>query len=88
MGQLGIIDRLKTRATRAVEGIVTSEKGAAAITGAMRRMQDGRRALDEKATEVISALGLATKADAERVSRRIGKLRKRLQALLDEVEQS
>jgi polyhydroxyalkanoate synthesis regulator phasin len=77
------MNRVKARAARAVEGIVSSERGAAAVAAAVQRVQNGRRTLEEKSTEVISALGLATKADIERLSRKIGKLRKELQALVD-----
>ncbi len=86
MARSDIIGKVRARAAKAVEGIVSSERGAAALSEAMRRMQKGRQVFDEKATEVASSLGIATKADVERVGRKIGKLRKTVQSLLDELD--
>ena len=79
-----IISKMQAHATKAVETVVMSEKGAAVIAGAMRRVQDGRNKIDEQAIRMISALGLATKADIERVGDKVRKLRKQVQALLDD----
>ncbi|MEL6545430.1 MAG: hypothetical protein AAFQ82_12440 [Myxococcota bacterium] len=40
--------------------------------------------MDESTARVLDALGLATRDDLDAVSRRIGRLRKRLQRLIDE----
>lgn len=77
-----LIHRVKAHAAKAVEGIVATETGSAAVAEALRRMQQGR----DKAGEVVGALGLATRTDVERLSRKIGKLRKQLQAMLDDLE--
>jgi len=78
-----LLGKVKARVQKAAEDIVASERGSAAIGEAMRRVQQGRKVLDEKASEVVSALGIATKADVERVARKIGKLRKQVQELID-----
>lgn len=79
-----IISKMQAQAAKAVETVVMSEKGAAALAGAMRRVQDGRSKIDEQATRMIAALGVATKADVERVGDKVRKLRKQVQALLDD----
>ena len=78
-----IFEKLKARAVQTVGDIVATERGGAALTAAMRGMQQSRRVFDEKASKLIAAMGLATKADIERVSLKLGKLRKRLQSLTD-----
>jgi polyhydroxyalkanoate synthesis regulator phasin len=81
-----LFGKMKARVQKAAEDIVSSERGSAAVAEAMRRVQLGRRVIDEKATEAVSALGIATKADVERVARKIGKLRKQVQALIEAAE--
>ncbi len=81
-----LFGKVKARVQKAAEDIVSSERGSAAVAEAMRRVQLGRKVIDEKATEVVSSLGIATKADVERVARKIGKLRKQVQALIDAAE--
>lgn len=73
------------RAAREVRnrtGIGGNEAVGAAIKGA----QSGRKVMDESTARVLDALGLATREDVEVLAQRIGKLRKRLQRLLDELE--
>jgi hypothetical protein len=78
-----LFDSVKQRAKEAAQEFVSSERGAAAMAEAVRRMQGSRRV----STELVKALGLATQEDVERVSRKIGRLRKRLQAIADDLEQ-
>lgn len=86
MARSELFGKVKARVQKAAEDIVASERGSAAVAEAMRRVQLGRKAIDEKATDVVSALGIATKADVERVAKKIGKLRKQVQALIDAAE--
>jgi polyhydroxyalkanoate synthesis regulator phasin len=79
-----IISKVKARAAKAVEAVAQSEQGAAAIAGALRRVQDGRTKLEEHSTRLLSTLGLATKADVESLDRKVSKLCRQVQALLDQ----
>ena len=65
---------------------VASEDRADALGAAVRGVQKGRQVLDENSGRVLGALGLATQEDLERLNRRLGRLRKRLRALLDNLE--
>ncbi|MEO1482894.1 MAG: hypothetical protein AAFU77_12375 [Myxococcota bacterium] len=88
MAESPLIKRLRQRAKdvggRAAKGILGSARGADALGAAVRGAQSGRQAVDDGTARVLDALGLATQEDVERLSRRIGKIRKRLQALVDE----
>lgn len=85
------LKRLKQRARslgeRAVDELLASENRSDAVGAAVRRVQEGRRAFDENASRVIGAMGLATHDDLERVSRKVGRLRKRLNELLDRLDE-
>jgi hypothetical protein len=76
----------KTFGERALQEIMSSEGGADALGVAVKGVQEGRRLLDESSVRLLGALGLATQADLERVTRKVGKLRKRLEALVDGLE--
>jgi hypothetical protein len=52
-------------------------------SAAVRRVQEGRAFIDENASRLLGVLGLATQADLERVSKKVGRLRKRMTALID-----
>lgn len=78
-----IIEKFKEQAAKAVETVLASEKGAAAIMSVMRRVQYSRTKLDEQSTRLINAIGLATKADVDRLSDKLRKVRKQLQSLID-----
>jgi hypothetical protein len=77
----------KTFGERALQEIMSSEGGADALGAAVKGVQEGRRILDESSVKLLGALGLATQADLERVTRKVGKLRKRLEALTDRLEE-
>ena len=49
----------------------------------MRRAQAARTRLDDQGARMVAVMGFATQADLERVSRKIGRLRKRLRTILD-----
>ncbi len=88
---MSLFDDVKRRATelgaRAAREIIAGEKGAARVADAVRKVQDGRRVFDEQGARMLAAMGLATRDDLERVSQKIGKVRKRLQAVLDELDE-
>ncbi len=89
MARSWIVDEVKRKAkelgARAAREI-TSGEGGARVAEAVRRVQEGRKVLDDKAGQLLSAMGLATQEDLERVSKKVGQVRKRLVALLDELE--
>jgi len=66
---------------------MASEGGADALGVALKGVQGGRRAFDEHAGRVLGGMGLATQSDLERVSRKMGRLRKRMTALLTRMEE-
>ena len=73
---------------RALQEIMNTDGGADALGVAVKSVQQGRRILDESSIKLLGALGLATQADSERVTRKVGKLRKRLEALEDTLEEA
>ena len=89
MSESPLIKRLRRRAkdlgSRAVDELLKSKDGPDALGAAVRGVQQGRRVLDEQGSRVLGALGLATQDDLERVNRKVGRLRKRLLGILDEL---
>ena len=90
MAESPLFKRLRARAKAmgktAIDELLQSEQSSSAVGAAVRRVQEGRQLLDENASRVLGALGLATQADLDRVSKKIGRLRKRMTALLDKLE--
>ena len=88
MARSWILDEVKRKA-RELSALAAKEiasvEGGARVAEAVRKVQQGRRVLDDKAGQVLAAMGLATQEDLECVSRKIGQVRKRLVALLDEL---
>lgn len=84
------LSRLRKRArklgARAASEILDDERRAETVGSVLKRLQDIRAVVDERGTRVLGALGLATESDLERVTRKIGRLRKRMEALLDRLD--
>lgn len=78
--------RAKNLGQRALQELLTEEQRSEALGMAAKGVQEGRRKLDASSAKLLSALGLATQPDLEKVSRKVGRLRKRLEGLLDELE--
>ncbi|MEO1303275.1 MAG: hypothetical protein AAFV36_08900 [Myxococcota bacterium] len=80
-------DRARAAGSRAAREILgqSGGRGAETVGAAVRGVQSGRRMIDEQSARMIESLGLATRADVERLSRRIGRVRKRLQRIIDEL---
>ncbi len=76
-------ERARELGSRAVGELLKDEQRAEVVGAAVRTLQAARSQLDAQQGRVLAAMGLATQADLERVSRRIGRLRKRLLALRD-----
>ena len=85
-----LLDDLRRRArklsARAIDELLDNERRSEAVGAAVRRVQQGRRALDERSARMLAALGFATQQDLERVGRKIGRLRKRMMSILDELD--
>ena len=85
-----ILHRLGRRAKdigeRAAQELLTEEQRARALGKAAKSVQHGRRMLDENGAKLLVTLGLATQTDLEKVTQKVGKLRKRLERLLDSLE--
>ena len=79
-------DRARELGSRAVDDLLSDEQRAGRVGAAVRKLQGSRRAFDERASRVIAAFGFATQEDLERVSRKIGRVRKRLTRLRDRLE--
>ena len=92
MADSPLMKRLRRRAraigSRALDEILSSDQRADAMGAAVRRVQEGRRMIDEQGARVLGALGLATQPDLDRVSRKVGRVRKRLEALLDGLDEA
>lgn len=84
------LSRLRKRArklgARAASEILDDEKRAETVGSVLKRLQDLRTVVDERGVRVLGALGLATESDLERVTRKIGRLRKRMEAILDRLD--
>lgn len=87
MSESPFVRRLKDRASRAAQGLLDNEAAGEAMAVALKRLQSGRRSLDDLAQRLVGVLGLATTEDLVRVQRRIGHLRKRLRRLVDQHSQ-
>ena len=71
---------------RAVSGLTKGdEKADEALLTALHSVRGGRRALDEHRTRLLGAVGLATRGDLDRVSRKLGQLQKRMSRVLEAV---
>lgn len=90
MAESPLLKRLRSRArefsSRAVDELLDGDGRADPLAMAMRGLQRGRREFDETGGRVLTAFGLATVDDVERVGRRIGRLRKRLQRLVNDLD--
>jgi hypothetical protein len=73
--------------SRAVGGLLSDDRRADRVGQAVRTLQGRRRAFEERATRMIQTLGFATQEDLERVTRKVGKLRKRMGRLLARLEE-
>jgi hypothetical protein len=84
------LSRLRERArrlgARAASELLNDERRAETVGSALRRVQELRGLVDEQGGRVLAALGLATRTDLERVQRKIGRLRKRMEAILDRID--
>jgi len=81
--QLG--DKARELSSRAARELLNGERRAEVVGEAVRRAQDARTRLDQQGTRMLAAMGFATAADLERVSRKVGRLRKRLRGILDQL---
>lgn len=92
MADSPLIQRLRRRARDAGELATrelfsrSGERGAETLGVAVRGLQTGRQVLDERAARMLESLGLATQQDIERLSRRIGRVRKRLLRMVSELD--
>ena len=73
---------------RAAQELLTDAQRTQLMMGALRGVQQGRAALDHNSQRLLQSLGLATQADVLQLERQIGRLRKRLEALLAKLEES
>jgi hypothetical protein len=71
---------------RAASELLDDERRAETVGSVLRRLQELRGLVDERGGRVLTALGLATQTDLERVQRKIGRLRKRMEAILDRLD--
>ena len=71
---------------RAVSGIVKGdEKTDDALLVALNSVRGGRRVLEEHRTRLLGAVGVASRGDLDRVSRKLGQLQKRMSRVLEAV---
>jgi len=90
VAQSPLMKRLRERArdlgSKAVDELLASESRADTLGAAVRGVQKGRRTLDEGGARMLGVLGLAGPEDVARINKRLGRLRKRLQTLLDDLD--
>ncbi len=72
---------------RTVSGILNGdEKTDEALLAAVNSLRGGRRVINEQRTRLLGAMGVASPADLDRVSRKLGQLQKRMSRVLQKVE--
>ena len=98
MADAGLFDILKKRAIEVGEKTLVAgektlnelaggEQGAdEAIDLALRSVRGGRRVLDEQSVKMMSAMGCATQADLDRLSRKVALLERRMLRLVTRLE--
>ena len=90
MEKTKLYERLRDRATtlgkRALDEFLSDEQRLDAVDFATKSVGEGRRILEQQFERLFIALGLATQADLSHVSRKVVRLRKRLETLLEQVE--
>lgn len=79
-------ERVKELGHRAFDEFTASAPGAHAVSRAIEGAQRSREALDAQGARWVSALGFATQEDLARVSKKVGRLRKRLRTVLERLE--
>ena len=67
----------------AIEELKASNNSADIVGAALKGAHGGKKVLEEQGGRLLGAMGFATTHDLDRVSRKIGKVRKRLLYLLD-----
>ncbi len=86
-----MIDILKDAArkmgTKAFEELLIVEEKSGALSGALKHLQTGRRAFDDSSERILASLGIANKEDLDQISHKMGKLRKRLDSILDRLDE-
>ncbi len=82
---MGLSSELKRRAARvsqkALERLFVNERRAERVAQAIGAVQRGKKSFDEKQGAVMHQLSFATKSDYKEISRRLGSLHRRVQAL-------
>jgi hypothetical protein len=78
-------ERAKNVSKSAFDELLQSEDTSGLLAAAVRGAQTGRKLIDDNASHIIGAVGLATQADLERVTKKVGRLRKRMTTLIDQL---
>jgi len=86
MARSKLLDAAASGVARRAKEMLARGPASDALGVAVSHAQAGKQRLEAGATELFATLGLISQADLERVGQRVGRLRKRLQALLDELE--
>lgn len=71
---------------KVVERVLSDEKRATAVAGALGRVQKGKQALDRGQDELMHALSLATKGDYKGVSKQLAGLKRRVRELDEKLD--
>ena len=86
---MGLPGELKKRASRvsqkALERLFANERRAERVAQAIGTVQRGKKSFDEKQGAVMHQLSFATKSDYKEIGRRLGSIRRRVQALAAKV---
>jgi hypothetical protein len=73
-------------AQKALERLLSDEKRAARLAGAIGQVQRGKAALDRSQETLMRALGLAPKADFKAVSKQLASLKRRMRELNEKLD--
>jgi len=94
----GLLDVLKQRAFEVGEKTLqagektlnelagSEEKADEAIDLAVRSVRGGRRVIDEQSARMMSAMGVATQGDFDRLARKVSLLERRMLRLVSRLE--
>jgi hypothetical protein len=79
-------EKMREIRERGFDDLLESSTTSDVLNQALHGLQSGRKSLDGNIQRLFSSLGFATSDDLDSINRRLGKLRKRMTALLDDLD--
>lgn len=80
------LGRLRRIGSRAIDELLSARPSAGVLNSAFNLVQDKRKAFDESGAKLLASLGVATTADLQVLERRLARIRKRIEAVVETLE--